>query len=159
MLIQGTGPYNAVDRPNFERGMQTTTYCGNDPESWVRGSATLDTDSGLISIIINLETDSVEAGPKGIVTVQVKDAAGNILATATSGEVGRGGKKPGTFASSTFHSTTTIPIAQSRQAASLYITAQCTGSKDGLFGVNLEDLLHAFQIIVAVIGGSESGGN
>lgn len=151
MLIQGTGPYHG--NPGFDRGMQTTMYCGNDPESWVRGSASLDTDSGIITVTVNLETDSTEGGPKGKVQVTVKDAAGNTLATISTPEVGMGGKDPGTFASRNFSATDTIPVAKSQQAASLWVEAQCTGSIDQWFGIDLGQLTQAFKLIISVVGG------
>jgi hypothetical protein len=47
--VIGSGPYKAKSG-GWDRGMQTTMYCGNGPESWVRGNATLDTASGALSL-------------------------------------------------------------------------------------------------------------
>jgi hypothetical protein len=55
MIIQGTGDYDGP--PGFDRGMQTTQWCGNNPESWVRGSASLDTDSAILKMTVLLEME------------------------------------------------------------------------------------------------------
>lgn len=57
-VINGTGSYKGAT-PGWDRGMQTTMHCGNNPESWVRGSASLDKASGVLSVTVQLETDSV----------------------------------------------------------------------------------------------------
>lgn len=149
MIINGTGPYNGPG--GFDRGMQSTMHCGNNPESWVRGSASLDTGSGAISMVIQLETDSTTAGPKGKVKVTVRDANGNALATATSDEIGMGGKPPGGAVIKNFSSNASIPLPQAQKAQSLYVEAQCTGSSGGLWGIDLNDVLNAFKIVVAVV--------
>ena len=46
-----------------DHGLQATTYCGASPESWVRGSAAL--SLAWLSLTLELETDSPQAGPKG----------------------------------------------------------------------------------------------
>ena len=50
-----------------DHGLQATTYCGARPESWVRGSAAL--SLGWLSLTLELETDSPQAGPKGRLSV------------------------------------------------------------------------------------------
>jgi hypothetical protein len=75
--------------------MATTLYCGNNPESWLRASATLDRSTDQLTLIMQLETDSTLAGPKGKATVTLKDAQGQVLATVSTDEVCLGGKPPG----------------------------------------------------------------
>src|SRR5256885_9439795 len=65
--------------PGWDRGMESTMHCGNNPESWVRGSAMLDKQSGVLSIVVQLETDSVLAGPKGSVIASIRGAGGNLI--------------------------------------------------------------------------------
>src|SRR5438477_6408768 len=86
----------------FDDGMASTMYCGNSPESWIRGDAQIQ-DATLV-IRIELETDSVVAGPSGIVTVTLWGDDGGKLATIRSAEVGRTGKPPGVSATSRFSS-------------------------------------------------------
>jgi hypothetical protein len=51
--------------------MGRTTACRRrpiaaaSPESWVRGSAALNPEIGWLSLTLELETDSPQAGPKG----------------------------------------------------------------------------------------------
>lgn len=149
MIITGTGPYKATS-PGFDRGMQTTTYCGNNPESWIRGSATLDTNSGIISMTVQLETDSTTAGPKGRVVATVRDATGKTLATATSDEIGIGGKPPGKAVIRNFDSTVSVPLSTIQTATSLSLEAQCTGSVGQPWGIDLSNVQKAFNIIIAL---------
>lgn len=151
-IITGSGPYQGPG--GFDRGMQSTMYCGNDPESWVRASATLDTSSGAISLTIQLETDSDLAGPKGKATVSVRDADGATLATAVSDEIGMGGKPGGSAVIRNFSAPASIPAATAQRVASLWVEAQCAGSVGGPFGFNPDDLTHAFSIAVQLLGSS-----
>jgi hypothetical protein len=65
-LILGWGTYIAPHdgrHDGQDHGLQAATYCGASPESWVRGSAAL--SLGWLSLTLELETDSPQAGPKG----------------------------------------------------------------------------------------------
>lgn len=132
----------------WSRGMPTTMYCGNSPESWVRGNVTLDPSSGLLSMTVQLETDSVSAGPKGKVTAALKDSGGKTLVTATSDEIGTGGKD-GTHASiRNFTSATKIDPSIAKQVRLIHLDAQCTGSMDRLLNIKLDTVNDAFKIAV-----------
>jgi hypothetical protein len=150
--IKATGPYAGPG--GFDRGMQSTMYCGNNPESWVRGSASLDTASGVVSLQVQLETDSTTAGPKGKVSVIAEDAAGKTLATLESAELGMGGKPMGGAAIKNFGSSQAIPGAIAARVTQLKVRAVCTGSSGGLWGIDLGDAAKAFQIIVTAVAGS-----
>jgi hypothetical protein len=128
-------------------------HCGNNPESWVRGSASLDKDSGTLSLSIQLETDSTTAGPKGKLFVWVRDAKGTNLATANSDEIGMGGKPPGSSLIRNFASNSSIPVDLAKKATSIYLEAQCTGASGGLWGIDLKDVVNAFKIVVSVLAG------
>lgn len=156
--ITGTGSYKGAG-PGWDRGMQTTMHCGSSPESWVRGSATLDKTSGLLSVTVQLETDSVFAGPKGRVTIAIRDARGQPAYTLTSDEIGIGGKPPGNVAIQNFSSSIDIPRSIAREAESLYLDAQCTGSINRLFNISVGDLGKAgrgFDLIASAIPGEAS---
>jgi hypothetical protein len=132
----------------WSRGMKTTMYCGNDPESWVRGDASFDRSSGILSMTVQLETDATHAGPKGVVTAYLKDAAGKTIATATTSEIGIGGKRPGKSRIENFSSQIKIDPAVASQVQSVYLDAQCTGSSNALWGISLSDAQKAFNIVV-----------
>jgi hypothetical protein len=141
-----SGPYQGP--PGFANGMNSTMHCGNSPESWVRGSATFDKNSGALTITIQLETDAVHAGPKGKVTVYLQDCNNKRIAEATTDEVGRGGKSPGKAEHSNYTSTKTIDSDLAKKVCSLYVVAQCTGSVDRIFNIKLGTATDAFGILV-----------
>lgn len=147
--ISVSGSYKGAG-PGWDRGMNSTMHCGNNPESWARGSASLD-KSGRLSITVQLETDSTTAGPKGRVSVTMKDAVGRGLATATTDEIGIGGKPPGGAVIKNFSSTADIDQNIVTKTKSMYIDAQCTGSVGQLWGIDLGDAAKAFKIIVTAL--------
>jgi hypothetical protein len=131
--IAATGEYHGP--PGFDRGMQTTQHCGNDPESWVHGSATLDTASGRLGVDLQLETDSTAAGPKGKLSVEIRGDGGRVIATVESNEVGIGGKPPGHAVSRTYSASVQLREYVAKHAAQLTIHAACTGSVQRLYGI------------------------
>ena len=143
--INGTGSYKGA-APGWDRGMETTMHCGNNPESWVRGSAALDKNSGIMSMTVELETDSVYAGPKGRVTASVRDADHNLLYRVTSDEIGIGGKPPGHAVIKNFTSTISVPEPISKAADSLYLDAECTGSVNRFFNVDRVNISRSFAV-------------
>ena len=149
--IWGTGPYQGP--PGFDRGMQATMHCGNDPESWVRGSAQFNKSSGVLRITMQLETDSVIAGPKGLVVVTLKDANNATLATATTGEKEMGGKPPGKAVIRYLSATAVVSEDEAKKASFLFVQPQCTGSKFGPGGLDKDVWEKAFEIVVAVVAG------
>ena len=147
-IVNGTGSYKGA-APGWDRGMETTMHCGNNPESWVRGSATLDKNSGVLSMTVELETDSISAGPKGRVTASVSDPAHNLLYRVTSDEIGIGGKPPGQAVIKNFSSTISVPVAISKAADSLYLDAECTGSINRFFNVDLVSISRSFAVFAS----------
>jgi len=139
----GEGPYHGT----FERGMSSTMFCGKDQETWVRGSGSLDKGTGKISETIQLETNSSKAGPKGIVTLTVKDADGKVLATATSNEIGMGGKRASKAEYHKFNGTASMPIAAAQKAASIEAAARCTGSSQHFVGVDPGAIIHTITVM------------
>jgi hypothetical protein len=130
--------------------MPTAMYCGNSPESWVRGNASFDRSSGLLGFTIQLETDATNAGPKGILIASLKDSAGKTIAVAKSDTIGTGGKPPGHAAVRNFGGHTTVPAAVASRVRSIYLDAQCAGSTSRLFNVPLENLQDGVRIAVTV---------
>jgi len=149
ITVDGSYKHNSP-KGQWGRGMPTTMYCGNSPESWIRGNATLDPSSGLLSLTVELETDSTSAGPKGRVVAALRDANGKTIATASSDEIGTGGKVPGSAAIRIFTSQTTIDPAVATQVTSIYLDAQCTGSVDRIFNIKMDTVNDAFKIAVAI---------
>jgi len=138
----GEGPYHGP----FERGMSSTMSCGKDPETWVRGSGSLDKATGKISETIQLETNSSKAGPTGVVTLTIKDADGKVLATATSNEVGMRGKRTSRAEYHKFSGTASMPVAAAQKAASIEAAARCTGSTEHFVGVDPGAIIHTITV-------------
>jgi len=158
-VINGTGSYKGA-APGWDRGMQTTMHCGNDPESWVRGSASLDKTSGVLSVTVQLETDSVFAGPKGRINVTIRNAEGATIYTVLSDEIGIGGKSfLGNVVIRNFSSTVSIPPPISQQANSLYLDAQCTGSINRLFNIDLSNANKSFDLVASGTSSEVSPGS
>jgi len=146
--IQITGSYKGPG--GWSRNMQSTMHCGNSPESWVRGSVVHFDASGHMTLTVELETDSASAGPKGRVSVTLKNAAGKTSATAASDEIGTGGKDGGHAAIRNFSSSVLVPAGVAGQTRSLYVDAECTGSINRILNVSVDDVLNAFKIGIAV---------
>jgi Trypsin len=147
-VIKGSGSYKGA-APGWDRGKETTMHCGNNPESWVRGSATLDKKSGVLTMDVQLETDSGLSGPKGRVTASIRDAAGSLLYRAISDEIGMGGKPLGSkVVIRDFNSNVQIPLAISSVADSMYLDAECTGSINRFFNVDLVNVTRSFGVVV-----------
>lgn len=147
-VVNATGSYKGA-APGWDRGMESTMHCGNNPESWVRGSATLDKQSGALSMVVQLETDSVLAGPKGRVIASIRDAGGNLLYRATSDEIGIGGKPPGNVVIRNFSSTMSIPLGISSAANSISLDAECRGSITRLFNIDLGNITRSFDVVAS----------
>jgi Trypsin len=146
--IHASGTYKGA-APGWDRGMETTMHCGNSPESWVRGAASLEKSTGILSITLQLETDSILAGPKGRVQASIRDAKGQEIYRAVSDEIGMGGKPPGPAAIKNFSSTISVPLPVSAAAASLFLDAQCTGSVTGLFNLDPVNINHNFVVVAS----------
>jgi V8-like Glu-specific endopeptidase len=157
-VLNGTGSYKGA-APGWDRGMQTTMHCGNSPESWVRGAASLDKGSGLLSLTVQLETDSVFAGPKGRVTVAIRNAEGKTIYTVATDEIGIGGKPPGNVVIRSFSSTVSVPTSISQDANSLYLDAQCTGSINRLFNIDLTQANRGFDLVASGTSSEVSPGS
>lgn len=143
--ITGTGSYNGPG--GFDRGFQSTQYCGNNPESWVRGSVWLDKQNGFLTMQVQLETDATHAGPKGQVLAYIYDSNGNLLTKVASAEVGMGGKPPGSAVIRTFQSTFNCGSSIGNLASKVVVVASCTGTSFQFWGVNLDQVRDAFGLV------------
>lgn len=140
-VIAGTGNYTGA--PGFDRGFQATMYCGNWPESWLRGSAFLDRNTGILTMHVGLETDATHAGPKGQILVYVSDAYGNLLARVASSEVGMGGKPPGGAVIKSFQASLYLGPDIANRATRITVVPNLTGFIDRLWNVNMDKLMDA----------------
>ena len=163
-LIVGSGTYIAPHdgrHDGEDHGLQATTYCGASPESWVRGSAALNPETGWLSLTLELETGSPQAGPRGRLSVTLSkgcnhplrgncDAAHDPLVklyTIETDEVSIGGRgrggDPGILRRSA-----SVDIADdlARQVTHVAVEAECTGSSTEWSGwTSLQNAENAFE--------------
>jgi hypothetical protein len=152
--VAGVGPYSGP--LGFDRGMQSTMHCGNNPESWVRGSVTLDTNTGRANIQVQLETDSVAAGPKGQLHIVFEQSTGinpadnkpilKPVYTVDTDELGIGGKRSGQASIVTRSASADVPLDVAKLVSHVSIDAECTGQSNAWFGfITDQDIQNAFK--------------
>lgn len=162
-LILGWGTYVAPHdgrHDGLDHGLQTVAYCGSTPESWVRGSAALNPQTGWLSLTMELETDSPQAGPKGRLDITLSkgclhpahgvcDAAHDPLVklyTVETDEVGIGGRSRGDTGIIRRSASVDIPDDVARQVTHVAVQAVCTGSGSQWSGwTSLQDAENAFE--------------
>jgi hypothetical protein len=170
--ILGWGTYVAPHdgrHDGQDHGLQAATYCGGNPESWVRGSAAL--SLGWLSLTLELETDSPQAGPKGRLYVTLSkgclhpvhgvcDAVHDPLVqlyTVETDEVGIGGRSRGDDTGIVRRSASVdIPDNVARQVTHVEVQAECTGNGTQWSGwTSLQDSENAFEASGRPAGASE----
>jgi len=159
--ILGWGTYLAPHdgrHDGQDHGLQAATYCGASPESWVRGSAAL--SLGWLSLTLELQTDSPQAGPKGRLSITLSkgclhpvhgacDAVHDPLVnlyTVETDEVSIGGKSGGETGIVRRSGSVDIPDAIARQVTHVAVQAECTGSSTQWSGwTSMQDSENAFE--------------
>ena len=164
-LILGWGTYVAPHdgrHDGQDHGLQATTYCGANPESWVRGSAALSLGTvAWLNLTLELETDSPQAGPKGRLHVTLSkgclhpvhgacDAVHDPLVnlyTVETDEVSIGGRgRDGDTGIVRRSASVDIPDNVARQVTHVEVQAECTGSDTQWSGwTSLQDAQNAFE--------------
>jgi hypothetical protein len=132
-------------------------YCSfihqSRPESWVRGSATLDTSTGVLNLALQLTTNSKTAGPCGKLTVVLRDSQGSDLVRVTMGRaVCQGGRATEPAASQDFSLPKTVPLALAQRTKTVVITLAYSGWHLGAWNVNLQAIVEAIQMLVIAVG-------
>jgi hypothetical protein len=169
--ILGLGTYVAPHdgrHDGQDHGLQAATYCGASPESWVRGSAAL--SLAWLSLTLELETDSPQAGPKGRLYVTLSkgclhpvhgacDALRDPLVplyTVETDEVGIGGRSSGDTGVVRRSASVDIPDNVARQVTHVAVRAECTGSDSQWSGwTSLQDAQNAFEASGRPAGASQ----
>jgi hypothetical protein len=172
-LILGWGTYVAPHdgrHDGQDHGLQAATYCGASPESWVRGSAALSLETGWLSLTLELETDSPQAGPKGRLYVTLSkgclhpihgscDAVHDPLVklyTVETDEVGIGGRSDGDTGIIRRSADVDIPSNLARQVSHVAVQAECTGSSTQWSGwTSLQNAENAFEASGRPAGASQ----
>ena len=173
-LILGLGTYLAPHdgrHDGQDHGLQAATYCGASPESWVRGSAALSLETGWLSLTLELETDSPQAGPTGRLYVTLSkgclhpvhggcDAIHDPLVklyTVETDEVSIGGRSRGGDTGIIRRSASVdIPDNVARQVTHVAVQAECMGSATQWSGwTSLQDAENAFEATGRPAGASQ----
>lgn len=125
--IAATGTYD--DLAGSDQSMQTSRLC-KDLKGSVRGRANLDTATGRLEVDLALMTSSVDAGPKGQLSIDIFGEGGKLLATVESTEVGIGGGTNGYSGPRSFLYSSNIQLREylAKRTVKLTIRAACTGS-------------------------------
>ncbi|MFZ0747426.1 MAG: hypothetical protein WAM85_23690, partial [Terracidiphilus sp.] len=97
---------------------------------------------GSVNVRIQLETDSVEARPKGqlhiVLPTGTLDPQTGKIKKGTyiidTPEVGIGGKHPGASSIADIGSSADIPVEDAQNVVNITIDANCTGNTRALFG-------------------------
>jgi hypothetical protein len=169
--ILGWGTYVAPHdgrHDGQDHGLQAATYCGASPESWVRGSAAL--SLGWLSLTLELQTDSPQAGPKGRLSITLSkgclhpvhgacDAVHDPLVnlyTVETDEVSIGGRSGGETGIVRRSGSVDIPDTVARQVTHVAVQAECTGSSTQWSGwTSLQDSENAFEASGRPAGASQ----
>lgn len=123
------------------------------PESWVRGSAALDTSTGVLSLNLQLATASKTAGPCGKLTAVLRDGQGNDLVQVTMGRaVCLGGKSTETVAVKDFQLQKSVPRALAQRTKAVVVTLEYSGLQLGAWTVNLQEIVDAIRMLVIAVG-------
>jgi hypothetical protein len=138
----------------FANGFCARTHTNQKrAKGWVRGKAEFNTSSGDIHIWMQLETDSVLAGPCGKVAVDLLAADGSVIATAWTGEACRGGKPPGKAVRSDSDVVTKQIVSPTvaMKVAMLRVYPMVPGIKKGLWGLTFLGFLDPVHVILVKI--------
>ena len=131
-------------------------YCAfahsKNPEGWLRGSASLDRDTGILSMKMQIETDSTASAPRGKMKVTLFDADGALVSTVRMGKSAyRGGKPPGKAARTTFRFKAKIPKKHARRVETVKVKVARTGKYTRVFNIKLKDFIKILEDAVEVI--------
>jgi hypothetical protein len=123
------------------------------PESWVRGSAALDTSTGVLTFTIQLTTYSKTAGPCGKLTALLLDAQGSDLIRVTMGRaVCRGGRRSAPEVTQEVTLQKSLPPTIALRAKSVVVAIEYSGVHLGDWNVTLQDIASAIQMLVIAVG-------
>jgi hypothetical protein len=112
----------------------------------VRGSAALDTSTGVLSLALQLATDSKTAGPCAKLTTVLRDGQGSDLVRITMGRaVCQGGKPTETPAIQDFRLQKTVPLALAQRTKAVVVMLEYSGWHLGAWDVSLQEIVTPFE--------------
>lgn len=122
-----------------------------NPEGWLRGSAALDKTTAVLTMRIQLETDSVASGPKGFITIDLQNDSKETIGTVKTGNVWCGGKPPGKARRRNFRFEKKLPARLASATQHLEAKMTQTGKKVQLWSVSLKDAIEAAAAAITII--------
>ena len=138
-------------RPEDKANHMCAISQSTDPESWVRGSASLNKRTGLLDLKVQLEAGSKAAGPKGKMQVILRDAQDKQLAKINVGEFGMGGSHKNHAERKDLAGRIGISSEIAERTASLSVSVEHTGSANQLLGIDAGNIINPATIIVTVL--------
>lgn len=128
-----------------------------DPEGWVRAYASLNTETGVVSMRFGLETDSTATGPCGRMSVLLRGDDGRDLASVKMDKkVCRGGKPPGKAARTDFTFQKAVPMKIAKQTTQVVVLVEKAGKRVRLWDIPLSVVKDAVTLGVSIFGGGDS---
>ncbi len=122
----------------------------------VRGSGQVDTNTGEVRLLLGIETDRLDSGPRGKVFINLYDASGAKIGYISSGDIGIPGKNPGTARIEWFDGRVTISQNLARRVAKMDVGVQYTGDDEEWFFDSWTGAIdQAWQVAARVISAAK----
>jgi hypothetical protein len=119
----------------------------------VRAKGSVDTATGRITLTIELETDDAAAGPCGMASITLRDAAGARLSTVQlQKEVCLGGKPAAETLVRAFTYTRLIAPEAAQSTTTVEVSASHTRQISRVWSASLEEGIQAIRLIQTVVG-------
>ena len=123
------------------------------PESWVRGSAALDTSTGVLTFTIQLTTYSETAGPCGKPTALLPRRTRQHTDPRHDGQSGVPGRQAvGARGDPGGALQKSLPPTIALRAKSVVVAIEYSGVHLGDWNVTLQDIASAIQMLVIAVG-------
>lgn len=138
------------------KGPEARGYCSKALEGSagiVRAKASLDTATGRVTLTVELETDDTSAGPCGMASATLRDAAGARLSTVQmQHEACLGGKPPGGPLIKVFTYTRPVSNEVAQAATSIDVSASKTCQIFRAWNADFEAANKAIRLVQTVVG-------
>ena len=118
----------------------------------VRAKGSVDTAAGRITLTIELETDDAAAGPCGMASITLRDAAGTRLSTVQLQKEACLGGKPAAETLVKVFTYTRLIAPEAAQSTTVEVSASHTRHVSRVLSASFEEGIQAIRLIQAVVG-------
>jgi hypothetical protein len=119
----------------------------------VRAKGSVDTATGRITLIIELESDDATAGPCGMASITLRDAAGARLSTVQlQKEACLGGKPTGETLVRAFTYTRLVAPEAAQATTTVEVSASNTRQISRVWSASFEEGIQAIRLVQTVVG-------